>query len=340
MKTNDIMARIVFCIKNGVNFLLVGSPGIGKTKIIIESANLAGIKPENVIFVHASIKSPTDFSGLPFRLDNEKASFLPYGDLFRMLNATEPTLVFFDDLGQGSSLVQSAIMQLIEERCIGDKKVSPFVSFVLATNKTTDGAGVSKVLEPLKGRTAIYQMEVCAESWINWAMMKGINPLIISFIKTYPDYLHVFEPSSLIENYASPRNYERLDKFVSQTDFPLDVSDCIACVGQKVGIQFFNHFKTSNSISHIPKQIFTDWKTAEHVTGGNRFTLLTALGSYFTKVNKEGKQVQNEKQFDSFINYLNAMGESELQRWIVEFIISKNKFYINTKTYLNWSAAA
>lgn len=325
----NIIKRIQFSISNNINMLITGAPGIGKTKIVLAACKDMGIKDENIIFIHASIKSPTDFTGLPFRKSEYYADFLPYGDLHRMITATEKLVVFLDDLGQGSTLVQAAVMQLIEERRVGEHKISEHVAFVLATNRTGDGAGVSKLLEPLKGRCAIYELHVDSNAWLNWAISANINPIVCAFIKNNPSALHDFVPSSEIINYASPRNYERLSKFANENFF--EQEDAIACIGNKYGIEFYAFFKTFNDISHIPKQIATNPHNAEIPSRQYYFAIITVMSRLL--VNKF-----DESLFDKFVVYLSRLNENELKAWSINYIILANKDYIQTNTYLQFAA--
>jgi hypothetical protein len=57
------------------------------------------------------ISDPVNFKGLPLFKDGH-AEFLPFGDLLDLMETTEETLWFFDDLIQAPTAVQAALMQL------------------------------------------------------------------------------------------------------------------------------------------------------------------------------------------------------------------------------------
>ena len=90
---------------------------------------------------------------MPFVTDGQ-AEFLPFGDLRALIQADKDTVFFLDDLGQAPPTVQAAAMQLILARRINGHHVSDSVTFIAATNRKQDKAGVSGILEPVKSRFA------------------------------------------------------------------------------------------------------------------------------------------------------------------------------------------
>ena len=116
-------------------FLLVGSPGVGKTEIVQQVAASLGVR---CIVTHPVVDDPVDYKGLPGIVPSEsgpRAEFLPFGDLAQLMSASEPTLVLMDDLGQATPAVQAAIMQLVLARRINGHAISEHVTFAAATNR-------------------------------------------------------------------------------------------------------------------------------------------------------------------------------------------------------------
>ncbi|NIP53268.1 ATP-binding protein, partial [candidate division KSB1 bacterium] len=114
--------------------------------------------------------------------DGTYAEWLPLDDLWKIINAKKPTIVFFDDAGQAPTLVQAAMMQLVLARRIGLHKVSEYVTFIAATNRKEDMAGVGGMIEPLKGRFRIYEMDADVKDWIVWAYKNDMPHDLIAFI--------------------------------------------------------------------------------------------------------------------------------------------------------------
>lgn len=191
--------------------LVVGSPGIGKSAIVEEAAQAA---QADLILSHPVTADPTDAKGLPWKVDGrDAATFLPYGELEQAVNATRPTVWFLDDLGQASPAVQASFMQLLLARRVNGHKLPDCVTFVAATNRRIDRAGVSGVLEPVKSRfVTIVELVANLNDWCMWAYNEGIDPLQIAFLRMREEFLSKFEPSADLTNSPSPRTWRNLDK--------------------------------------------------------------------------------------------------------------------------------
>jgi hypothetical protein len=204
MTPAQLSKYLIFAINNNLPVLIKGKPGIGKSDIIEQATAAAGAK---LIISHPVVSDPTDFKGMPaINKEGTKAHFLPFNDLNDLINATEPTVFFLDDLGQAAPSVQAACMQLILARRINGFPVSKYVTFLAATNRKEDKAAVSGLLEPVKSRFAsIVELEVTTDDWCKWALNNNMPTELISFIRFRPDLLDNFEPTKDITNSPSPR---------------------------------------------------------------------------------------------------------------------------------------
>lgn len=184
--------------------LVKGAPGVGKTQIIEAVCKKLGM---DLILMHPSVSDPTDFKGMPFVLEDGSAEFIPFGDLRKIDGAKKPTVGFLDDLGQGTTSVQAACMQLFDKY-----RKHPHVTFLAATNRREDRAGVTGLLEPVKSRFAtILSVEPNAEDWSEWALDNDMPPELIAYIRNVqPEALFKHEPSADISNSPNPRTWEHV----------------------------------------------------------------------------------------------------------------------------------
>ena len=110
MRPNELSELLIAAIQHRAPILITGAPGIGKTDIVTHAAEASGA---DLIVSHPVVSDPTDAKGLPWPdTDKRRATFLPFGDLARALEATRPTVWFLDDLGQAAPSVQDDAMQL------------------------------------------------------------------------------------------------------------------------------------------------------------------------------------------------------------------------------------
>jgi hypothetical protein len=218
-------------IPKGLPVLITGSPGIGKSDIVAQAAHDAR---HELLISHPVVEDPTDSKGLPFpSRDGSAAKFLPFGDLQRAMNAVAPTVWFLDDLGQASPAVQAAKMQLLLARRIGEHELPPHVTFVAATNRRSDNAGVMGILDPVISRFAtVVELEPTIVDWTAWAVRNNVSPGLIAFLRFRPDLLSVQKKSRDIENSPSPRTWGFVAKTMGVVPAELELISYAGSVGE------------------------------------------------------------------------------------------------------------
>ncbi|HDR9180701.1 TPA: ATP-binding protein [Burkholderia vietnamiensis] len=217
--------------------LISGRPGIGKSDIV-EAA--AAATDHELLISHPVVEDPTDSKGLPFpSADGERARFLPFGDLERALNTRRPLLWFLDDLGQSTPAVQAAKMQLLLARRIGEHKLPDHVTFVAATNRRGDNAGVTGILDPVISRfAAVVELEPTINDWTAWAVNHGVPPELIAFLRFRPDLLSVVKTNRDIEASPSPRSWGFVAKVLLSVPAHLLTHAVSGAVGEGAAAEF------------------------------------------------------------------------------------------------------
>jgi len=213
MKANELKALLRRTIPAGLPILIKGAPGIGKSDIVAQAAGRVGA---DLVVSHPVVSDPTDYKGLPAIVGGQ-AEFLPFGGLRALMGACVPTVAFLDDLGQAPAVVQAAAMQLILGRRINGHAISSMVTFVAATNRREDRAGVTGILEPVKSRFAtIVELNVDVDAWCQWAAENDVPVEVIAFIRFRPELLmDTSRPTNDIVNRPSPRTVTYAGKLFS-----------------------------------------------------------------------------------------------------------------------------
>lgn len=206
----DLLSK---AIPAGLPILVTGAPGIGKSNIVEQAAAAAGA---DVILSHPVVSDPTDAKGLPWAEKGAKeATFLPFGEMAQALKATKPTVWFLDDLGQASPAVQASFMQLLLARRVNGHKLPDCVTFVAATNRRSDRAGVSGILEPVKSRFAsIVELVPNLDDWCQWALDNDLPIELIAFLRFRPDLLSDFKASADLTNSPVPRTWANVARLL------------------------------------------------------------------------------------------------------------------------------
>lgn len=327
MKITELKKFLPIAIANKQNVLLVGSPGLGKSDVIISIVKEMGME---IMIQHPVVSNPIDFKGLPVSgtIDNKLvADFIPYGDLQKMIETENDLVVFFDDLGAGTSpSVQAAIMQIILAREINGKKISDKVRFIAATNDKTDNAGVSGLITPLLSRFAgIFKIEVDADSWINWAIHNNMPHELIAYIKAKPSMLSTFDSKNKnIENFACPRTIANLGKWINNGVVNHEV--WAGAVGEIFATEFMAFYKICTSIATLPAEIIKNPLTAQIPAKPDvLYFVLTALAN----------KTKDEKIFASVLTYLKRLPK-EYESFAVKLITTKQPKMKETSLFINW----
>jgi hypothetical protein len=249
MRTGSVLEILKICIANNFPVLLTGSPGIGKTDLVLAAAKSLGAE---IILSHPVVSDQTDAKGLPFVSEDKKSAvFLPFGDLSLALSATEKTVWCLDDLGQATPAVQASFMQLLLSRSINGHRLSDLVTFVACTNRRTDRAGVTGILEPVKSRfTTIIEVEANLEDWCSWALDSNIPAELVAFLRYRPDLLSAFKATADLTQSPSPRTWANAAKFLNcglSRELELDVLS--GAVGQGTATEFLGFLQVYR---HLP----------------------------------------------------------------------------------------
>lgn len=215
MRPNELVKLLAKTIPAKMPVLITGRPGIGKSEIVSQVCDQVGA---DLIISHPVVSDPVDYKGALFIDSNDEANFLPIGDLKKLLTATKLTVFFLDDLGQASTAVQSACMQLVLARQINGHKISDHVAFVSATNRREDRAGVGGFLEPLKSRFTIVNLEPTLDDWIDWALAQDWMPMeLIGAVRFRPKWVTEWSPAKnhSIVNTPTPRNIAEIGRLMN-----------------------------------------------------------------------------------------------------------------------------
>lgn len=331
MKASQLQEYLSFAIKNKFAVLVKGKPGIGKSDIIMEAAKDAGAE---LILEHPVVSDPTDFKGLPFAKNDPyggpKADFLPFKNLRKIIEADKPTVYFLDDLGQAPASVQAAVMQLLLARQIGEHKVSEHVTFLAATNRKEDKAGVMGLLEPVKSRFrgGIIELEVDHTDWVKWALTTGDMPLeLISFIRFRPTALDDNITSKDITNTASPRTVASVG-MEQNAGLPqhLESEVFAGIAGQAFATEYRAFLKMIRELPSIDEIILNPTSAPIPTGPGIMFALGAALAIRV-----------NSQNIEPIITYLNRLPQEHALAVIKDATVKKGKEITNTRAYINWT---
>lgn len=305
--------------------LITGRPGIGKSDIVEQTAKATD---HELLISHPVVEDPTDSKGLPFpSADGATAKFLPFGDLERAMTARRPLIWFLDDLGQASPAVQAAKMQLLLARRVGEHVLPPQVTFLAATNRRTDNAGVSGILDPVISRFAtVVELEPSIDGWTQWAVRENIPPALIAFLRFRPDLLSVQKTSRDIENTPSPRSWGFVAKTMDVVPKHLEHISYAGSVGEGAATELVGFLQIYRELPQ-PDAILLAPDTAMIPTmPAALFAIAAALAARAT-----------ESNFDRIVRYaerLAAEGHREFVALLVRDSVERNPQIQNSYAFI------
>lgn len=228
VKISQAIRMVTTCIKAKKVPMIHGSPAIGKSAIgywIAEQYNLL------LIDLRLSQCDPTDLMGFPqinealqragyvpmetFPIEGEE---LPSRMVDGVMKQYSGWLLFLDEFNSASVAVQAASYKIVLDNKVGKHNLHKNVALMCAGNLESDGAIVEQMSTALQSRLVHMELEVCPIEWGKWAVAKGIDHRITSFIEFQPDLLYTFKPDHTDWTYASPRTWQFADDFLKVLD--------------------------------------------------------------------------------------------------------------------------
>ena len=243
MKPRDYLDFACFCMVNKFTLMAIGMPGGGKTEISIQAAEKMKY---DVIITHPVIDDPTNYKGFPFKeVDkdgNVTADFVPFGMLRKLIDANSPTVMIMDDMGQAPKATQAAAMQLVWGGKLNGNNISEHVSFIILSNRREDKAAVTGMLEPLKNRASIINLQTNVNDWCRWGIKNGQPPENIAFNRFRPRFiLEGYSPTVDFTNSATPRTIAKCgDILKAGIAKSIEYEAYIGTAGDKYATEFTN----------------------------------------------------------------------------------------------------
>jgi midasin (ATPase involved in ribosome maturation) len=222
---SEVQRSLTKIIANKVkhSVFLWGPPGIGKSSIMRKVANDSQLE---YIDLRVSQLAPTDLRGLPF-IEDGQARFAPPS----FLPTEGRGILAIDEFNMASPAMMGIAQQLILDRRVGDYVVPEDWFIVAAGNRAKDRAAVSQMPAPVANRFIHFNVESDLTSFKQYALLKGLNEQIISFLNFRPELLFDFNKNATA--WPSPRSWEFANTLLS-IDLEID-----AAIGEGASAEFY-----------------------------------------------------------------------------------------------------
>ena len=233
--------------------IVIGKSGIGKTESMAELARELGIGFKELRLSHYQ---ESDLVGLPYIEDGKTKH--AETDLLPDTNDKGQGILLLDEVTSSQKSMRSAVYQLMDSsRKLGQYRLPERWLIVACGNGPEDG-GYFRGIEPaLMSRGRCMRVEEDLDAWKNWAINKGVHPVVVAFLSFMPDNLHVMDLERPNDMIACPRNWvklstqlinmEKIAGGIITDEDDLEFSSC-SCVGERCGPNFVSFYKYNKQV--------------------------------------------------------------------------------------------
>ena len=303
--SSSLSGALDLATRTQVPLLIWGAPGVGKSAAVRHWAVQRGLECWTVI---ASLREPSDFSGLPVIAPkvggNAAVDFVP--PRFATEAAIKGGVIFLDELTTAPPAVQAALLRAVLEKAFGDLQLDPSkVMIVAAANPPEQAAAGWDLSPPLANRFMHHNHEVSPTEWTRlegfpsywgsppsirfgpqaldaarWAQARN---LVAEFIRHTPDTLLAVPKAASAQGRAwpSPRSWDHVSRLVAswgnpKADVPSNRGAIAGCVGEGAATTFATFVRERDL--QDPEEILANPASYRHPPRGDqRWAVMNAV---------------------------------------------------------------
>ncbi len=193
------------------NIMLVGSHGIGKSRIVDDYFTSRGMKV-TALFL-GQMSDPGDLIGLP--RPNEQTGKTDFMPPYWFPTDGKPIVLFLDELNRARPEMLQTVMDLVLNRKLAGRRLPDGSRIVSAVNDGEEYQ-VGELDPALVSRFNIYELVPTVKDWLAWATSAGLDQRVISFIKSKPSMLDSrFDPTAnSLDKSPDRRAWERVARAI------------------------------------------------------------------------------------------------------------------------------
>lgn len=266
VKTSTYAEILKTCWENKTPLYVYGGPGIGKSEIpkqvfkkiaaekklefkdwndLSLADRMECIKNAAKYFVFCdqriSQMDTTDLRGIPNMINTEMLETVPMSWVIYFTQPQAHGAIFFDELNLAAPAVAGQAYQIINDRCVADRRLSEDTFVFGAGNRLTDQAHVFEMPFPLRDRFCEFEIFPDVESWTrDYAVPAAINPHLVAFVNWKESYLYHVDKCAANKS-STPRGIARASKLIGERD--ITTNEVFELVSISVGEGFAAQFQ-------------------------------------------------------------------------------------------------
>jgi len=249
MNAKELKHVLEGLIESKIPTFLWGNPGVGKSSVVSQIANEHDME---FVDLRLSLLDPTDLRGIPFFDKDEKSAVWAKPEFLPKSESEVKGILFLDEINSAPPTIQAAAYQLILDRKIGEYNLPKNFAIVAAGNYESDRGVTYRMPTPLANRFVHLDFDVDFESWKDWAIKRGIDKRIVSFLSYKNENLFAFDPKSNKKAFATPRSWEFVDGILKSNIPQSSLEGVIGgAIGNSSAVEFLNYAKVMDELPNI-----------------------------------------------------------------------------------------
>jgi len=153
-------------------------------------------------------------------------------------NEPGPVILFLDEFMNAQPDVQTVYHSLILDRTFGDEEyeLRDNVRIIAASNRSEDGAHVSKMSAPLATRLKHIHVQPTLDGWLDWARQAGVAEVVRAFLKSREGMLGLNGIDIKIKSEAqpTPRSWEKVSNSVKMQALQISTTESVESKSRKL----------------------------------------------------------------------------------------------------------
>lgn len=314
--------------------MIWGKPGIGKSDMVRQFANLCHDKDPNfdnkVIDIRLANRNSEDIYGIPqYEEDAKDPKIKRTGwaipKIFPM-DKDWKGIIFFDEINLGQQSVMNSVFQIVQERTLDDKPLPAGAIIIAAGNNAEYSISANEMSEPLKNRFVHIYLIADLDSWLEYEINRtdkeNVNEDILAYLKIKPD---LFEGDAMREQganqFATPRSWDKIQRIINNKSIDLGTKRILVggLIGATAQVNLFNYLEDSSKYQD-PKEIYEDGKSFKDKEDLNAFYGCFMAG--ITRISQEQDRDIRTKYVKNFCKGLMEIKNREVIAFAAKMMLN------------------
>lgn len=317
-----------FAANNRQAYLVLGKPGGGKSALAADVVRSCGGTPENTVVFTPSLRDPVDVLGTP-RNNGTVTEWVPPTEFYKLRDdgTNDPKFLIIEELTDASMAMQNPMCRIVLDRIAGELRLSSNLFILASGNRTEDKSGANRLSTKLGNRLNIQEFDEHLDTWVNWALDNGKDPVLIQFLRFKPNLLSDFDPNRPFGINPTPRQWEAVAHTAPMPD-GLYFQNIKGLVGEGAAAEFTAFRKIYASLISPDEVAMSPTTAAIPKDLSAQYAIVGSLTNYTT--------VSNVERIATYISRLPS--DFGVMYW--QDSVRKTPALRGTKEFMRWATSA